>query len=199
MEERKVSDETYLATKAHSAQTRTWIYEAYVDAQWPSRSQGPQGQRPLELNHLASAFAITRHPPLALKRAYRLCKNSDFQRVRQQGRTITSRLLVLAWHKNNADLTVSRIGFVISKRISKHAVTRNYIKRLLGETMRPFLADLPPGFDLVISAKNQIVTLDPEKRTQLVAPSSVITLELTNLLSRSHLLASLPLDPEARP
>ncbi len=135
---------------------------------------------------------------MALKRAYRLRKNNDFQRVRQQGRRITSRLLILVWHKNNHATEVARIGFVVGKRISKHAVVRNYIKRLLSEAIRPYLADLPHGYDVVISAKNQIVTLDPDKRTQLVAPSSVITLELTNLLHRTHLLASTtPSAPEA--
>jgi ribonuclease P protein component len=123
-----------------------------------------------------------------LQRAYRLRKNSDFQRVKQQGRRITSRLLSLAWSENNEQAL--RIGFVVSKRISKHAVTRNYIKRLLSEAMRPILAELPCGYDMVISVKNQIVTLDTVKRTQLVASPSVITLELRTLLRRTHLLVS---------
>ena len=125
---------------------------------------------------------------MALQRAYRLRKNSDFQRVRQRGRRVTSRLLSLAWSENNTQ--VVRIGFVVSKRISKHAVTRNYIKRLLSEAIRPFLAELPCGYDIVISAKNQIVTLDTAKGAQLVAALSVITLELKTLLRRTHLLVS---------
>jgi len=134
---------------------------------------------------------------VALQRAFRLRKSNDFQTVKQQGRRMTSRLLSLAWTQNNSDSL--RIGFVVSKRISKHAVTRNYIKRLLGEIIRPHLTALPTGYDLVISARNTIVTLDAEKRTQLVAPPSVITLELTSLLRRSHLLASAASAPEPGP
>jgi ribonuclease P protein component len=125
---------------------------------------------------------------VALQHAYRLRKNSDFQRVRQRGRRVTSQLLSLAWSENNTEAL--RIGFVVSKRISKHAVTRNLIKRLLSEAIRPYFAELPCGYDLVISAKNQIVTLDAAKNTQLVASLSVITLELRTLLRRTHLLVS---------
>ncbi len=90
---------------------------------------------------------------MALKRALRLRKNGDFQRVRQQGRSIASRLLVLAWGPN--DVGQLRVGFVVSKRISKYAVERNYVKRLLGEAVREFLPGLPPGMDVVFSAKAQ--------------------------------------------
>ena len=95
---------------------------------------------------------------MALNRALRLRKSSDFQRVRQQGQSSASRLLILAWAPN-ATAGV-RIGFVISKRISKHAVKRNYIKRLLSEAIRPVLTDLPQGYDIVFSARGQIVEAD---------------------------------------
>ena len=92
---------------------------------------------------------------MALNRALRLRKNSDFQRVRQQGRSIASRLLILAWAPNKQ--AVLRVGFVVSNRVSKHAVERNYIKRLLSEAVRPVLSDIPSGWDLVFSAKNQMM------------------------------------------
>jgi len=95
---------------------------------------------------------------VALNRALRLRKSSDFQRVRQLGRSVSSRLLTLAWAPN--DVARLRIGFVTGKRISKHAVERNYVKRLLSEAVRPFLADLPAGWDIVIRAKYQIIGTD---------------------------------------
>ncbi|HEU5231017.1 MAG TPA: ribonuclease P protein component [Ktedonobacteraceae bacterium] len=115
---------------------------------------------------------------MALNRALRLRKSSDFQRVRQQGRSISSRLLMLACVPNN--LSSVRIGFVVSKRISKHAVVRNHLKRLLGEAIRPMLADLPIGWDIVISAKNQ--TLGADLR--------IITQDVAILLRRAQLLSS---------
>ena len=93
---------------------------------------------------------------MALKRAMRLRKSSDFQRVRQEGRSLSSRLLILGWRPN--DVTQLRIGFVVSKRISKRAVERNYLKRLLGEAVRISLPGLPPGIDIVFSARNAAST-----------------------------------------
>jgi ribonuclease P protein component len=93
---------------------------------------------------------------VALNRAVRLRKNSEFQRVRQQGRSITSPLLILAWMPN--DIAQLRIGFVVSKRISKRAVDRNYIKRLLSEAMRAALPGLPGGVDIVVTARQQAST-----------------------------------------
>jgi ribonuclease P protein component len=92
---------------------------------------------------------------MALKRALRLRKNTDFQRVRQHGRKTASRLLVLMCAPNS--LATVRVGFVVSKRISKHAVERNYIKRLLSEAIRPLLLDITAGWDIVVSVKQTII------------------------------------------
>ena len=92
---------------------------------------------------------------MALKRALRLRKSKDFQRVRQQGCNTVSRLLILTFASN--DLATLRIGFVVSKRVSKRAVERNYVKRLLSEAIRLILADIPAGWDLVISAKAPVI------------------------------------------
>ena len=95
---------------------------------------------------------------MALKRALRLRKSSEFQRIRQQGRSLTSRLLILAWMPN--EVARLRIGFVVSKRISKHAVERNYIKRLLSEAIRSSLPELARNWDIVLSARNAVVSAD---------------------------------------
>lgn len=122
---------------------------------------------------------------MALKRAFRLRKNGDFQRVRQQGRHVTSRLLILAWTPN--DTTQLRVGFVVSKRITKLAAERNYIKRLLGEVVRPLLKDLPPGLDIVITARPQIRGVD----------LPTITLDIITLLHRARLLDAVPVSKRA--
>jgi ribonuclease P protein component len=108
----------------------------------------------------------------------RLRKNRDYQRVRQQGRVMASRLLILAWAPNDQESL--RVGFVVSKRVSKSAVERNYIKRILSEAIRPLLAELPGGQDLVIRAKGQAVGVR----------LPVLTQELVLLLRRARLLDS---------
>ncbi len=162
MEAKKDFYETYLATKAHSAQTRTWIFKAYVHPQWTARHQGSSRQRALEPDRLSVDVTI-----VALNRALRLRKSSDFQQVRQQGRSLTSRLLILAWMPNNG--AALRVGFVVSKRVSKHAVKRNYIKRLLTEAIRPSLPGLTGDLDIVFSARNQITNADLAMLTEDIA------------------------------
>ena len=117
---------------------------------------------------------------MALNRALRLRKSSEFQRVRQQGRSTTSRLLILAWASN--DVAQLRVGFVVSKRISKRAVDRNYLKRLFGEALRPFLPELSPGWDIVISAR----------QGSLAADLHTLKQDIPVLLRRARLLAPAP-------
>ena len=157
-----------MATKAHSAQTRTRLYEAHVDSQRPSRAQSPPRQRALETYSLV----------VALNHAVRLRKNSEFQRVKQQGHSIVSPLLVIAWMPN--EITQTRVGFVVSKRVAKHAVDRNHLKRLLGEAMRGLLPHLPGGIDIIVSARQKANTADLPTLEQ----------DLTTLLRRARLLES---------
>src|SRR6266581_3639899 len=116
---------------------------------------------------------------MALKRELRLRKGSEFQRVRQQGRNITSRLLILAWMPN--EVARLRIGFIVSKRISKLAVERNYIKRLLSEAIRPSLPELSVGWDIVVSARSSAKTADLQALKQ----------DIVTLLHRAQLLEPL--------
>jgi ribonuclease P protein component len=117
---------------------------------------------------------------VALKRALRLRKNTDFQRVRQHGRSTASRLLILVCAPNN--LASVRIGFVVSKRISKLAVERNYVKRLLTEAIRPLFVHLPAGWDIIISAKHTVIGV----------PLPALTQDLQLLLRRARLLDFVP-------
>jgi ribonuclease P protein component len=113
---------------------------------------------------------------VALNRAVRLRKNSEFQRVKQQGHSIMSPLLVIAWMPNNDART--HIGFVVSKRIAKHAVDRNYMKRLLSEAIRGLLPRLSGGLDIVVSARQKANT----------ANLRILEQDMVTLLRRAKLL-----------
>jgi ribonuclease P protein component len=71
-----------------------------------------------------------------------------------------------------------RVGFVVSKRISKLSVERNYIKRLLSEAIRHTLSDIPGGWDIILSARNQVTTADLRALEQ----------DIVTLLHRARLL-----------
>jgi ribonuclease P protein component len=92
-----------------------------------------------------------------LPRKHRLRANADFQRIRQQGRSLAHPLLILGHLPNN--LEYSRIGFVVGGRLGK-AATRNRIKRRMREAVRTRLQkqEIARGWDIVLIARRPIVT-----------------------------------------
>lgn len=89
-----------------------------------------------------------------MQRRHRLVQSKRFQQVFREGRSLVHPLLVLRAQPN--DLTHSRFGFVVAKRIGG-AVVRNLVKRRMREAMRMRIAVVPPGWDLVLIARTPIV------------------------------------------
>jgi ribonuclease P protein component len=85
-----------------------------------------------------------------MKRKFRLQKTKDFERIRAEGRSWANKSLVLSARPN--DLTQSRFGFVVSRRIGI-AVRRNRVKRLLREAARLRLSRVASGWDIVVIAR----------------------------------------------
>ena len=90
-----------------------------------------------------------------LPRQHRLQRNKDFDLVFKKGRTFHSELLLLKLRRNN--LEINRFGFIIGKKISKKSTVRNEIKRRLSEIIRKKIANIKPGFDVVIRAGAEII------------------------------------------
>jgi len=88
----------------------------------------------------------------------RLKKKKDFEKVLKRGKGFREDFLFLKLIKNN--FKISRVGFIVSKKISKKAVQRNKIKRKLREIIQLYLAKIQPGFDLVFLAKPGIEKRD---------------------------------------
>ncbi len=87
---------------------------------------------------------------MGIPRANRLRRSTDLQRVRAEGRFWTHRLLALGALPN--DLGRVRVGVTASRRVGG-AVQRVRARRLMREAVRPKLAHISGGWDLVLIAR----------------------------------------------
>jgi ribonuclease P protein component len=85
-----------------------------------------------------------------LPRAARLRRAGDFAALRQAGGRHGGRCFSVRYRPNGLDH--ARLGLAISKRVSKRAVERNRIKRLVRESFRRVRLQLPP-VDVVVMAR----------------------------------------------
>lgn len=90
-----------------------------------------------------------------LPKENRLKKKKDFDKVTTGGQQVFGSFLILKFKSNDMDVT--RVGFVVSKKVSKKAVLRNKAKRQLREVVRAEMAHLKPGFDLIFFTRKEII------------------------------------------
>lgn len=91
-----------------------------------------------------------------MRREIRLRKREDFLRLRREGCWFRSSLCHIAFVPNGS--SHNRYGLVTSKRLGK-AHVRNRIRRRLREATRLLDADLRQGFDVLIIAREESVTV----------------------------------------
>ena len=122
-----------------------------------------------------------------MNKHYRLTEGRSFQRVRLSGKSWSHPILVLVAAPNNLDIT--RHGFAVGKRMGK-AHTRNKLKRQIREAVRVRHSGIKTGFDFVWIARNNM-----NENTGFWAIDQAVE----NLLKRSRLQDSIPLELENRP
>jgi ribonuclease P protein component len=83
-----------------------------------------------------------------VKRANRLSRSRDFDAVYRQGRSVSSRFLVLYWFPQE-EAAAPRFGFSVPKSVGG-AVERNRIKRQLREIWSARLEQVAAGHDYVL-------------------------------------------------
>jgi ribonuclease P protein component len=83
-----------------------------------------------------------------MKRANRLSRSKDFDTVYRQGRSVSSRFLVLYWFPQD-EADAPRFGFSVPRSVGG-AVERNRIKRQLREVWQARLERVPAGNDYVL-------------------------------------------------
>jgi ribonuclease P protein component len=87
-----------------------------------------------------------------VQRRQRLSRSRDFDAVYRQGRSTSTRFLVLYWFPREEQETEPRLGLAVPKSVGG-AVARNRIKRQLRETWLELGDRVRPGFDYVLVAK----------------------------------------------
>jgi ribonuclease P protein component len=112
-----------------------------------------------------------------VNRRFRLTRSSDFQRVRQSGKSYAHPLLVLIALPSKEQAT--RIGVTAGRSVGK-AVQRNRAKRILRSAIHPYLRQLRLGWDIILIARHRLLEATFQQ-TQAV---------LASLLGRASLLSN---------
>lgn len=92
----------------------------------------------------------------------RLRKEKDFERVFKKGEKTKGDSLFLRFARNN--LSQSRFGIVVSKKVSLKATERNRIKRKIGEDIREILPRVKKGWDVVVLVAPSFLSQKEELR-----------------------------------
>jgi ribonuclease P protein component len=87
-----------------------------------------------------------------VQRRHRLSRSRDFDAVYRQGRSTSTRFLVLYWFARKDEPEEARLGRAVPKAAG-NAVARNKIKRQLREVWRGRLERVPSGRDYVLIVK----------------------------------------------
>lgn len=87
-----------------------------------------------------------------MQRRNRLSRSRDFDAVYRQGRSTSTRFLVLYWFERGEEPGDPRLGLAVP-RSTGNAVARNRIKRQLRDVWRARLDHVPGGRDYVLIAK----------------------------------------------
>lgn len=104
----------------------------------------------------------------------RLKKKINFARIEIDGKMIQSKSFGMGVYdrlniynseeviNDESDRKESHFGFIISTKISKKAVIRNKIKRIIAEVVRKRLNDITRGLDVVFLIKPAAVKMNGE-------------------------------------
>ena len=99
---------------------------------------------------------------MRLRAGQRLRRNDDFRAVREHGRRMDCGAFLLTWCTRPAGGTSvsARVGVVASRAAVGDAVHRNRAKRRLRAIYRKHQTLVPPGLDLILTARAALLRLE---------------------------------------
>jgi ribonuclease P protein component len=113
-------------------------------------------------------------------RVQRLTRRADFERVRGEGQAHgTPWFVVVAARRDGGP---PRVGVAAGRRVGS-AVQRNRAKRLLREGIRPLVASIAPGWDILLMARDAVLEAS---LTQITATLDQVLRKLTVIAPQSH-------------
>ena len=117
-------------------------------------------------NYLPDPIKIPGLVPAHFPRVVRLLNQEDFNFVFADARPFRSKAFTLLVRNNN--LTHPRLGLAISKKAVHRSVDRNRLKRLVRETFRNRMSELPE-VDIVVLAKPEAVNMRNHEINRILA------------------------------
>lgn len=121
------------------------------------RSSGDQ-KTPRQGAQTPDPGALLNPPDARFPRDLRLRNSGDFRIVYDTGRRYQGRLMAIFVRPNG--LEGHRLGITASRKLARHAVDRNRMKRLLRETFRlsgAALGELQAKYDLVLNPRRRLL------------------------------------------
>lgn len=142
--------EADLAAKETSQATSAWFPGTHEHPGWPLSVEAAALQRSGTLGRVGFYFRGHEGDDTLRWRQQRLRKRSEFEEVQRRGSSRAHPLVVLRAASNG--LSVTRFGYVVTKRVARAAVARNRIRRRLHEIIR--CLPIRPGWDVVLIARH---------------------------------------------
>jgi ribonuclease P protein component len=101
-----------------------------------------------------------------LKKNNRIKSPIIFQKALSQGKRKDVQYFKIIFCKNNEN--ISRFAVIVSKKVHRLAVKRNFLKRRIKNILRELVSVLPQGFDVLIIVKKNCLKIDfNETKNQL--------------------------------
>jgi ribonuclease P protein component len=123
-------------------------------------------------------------PTLRFTKKAKLIKTDEFSSVFNFRKRIFANFLAFHYQSNNSDFP--RLGLVIGKKVAKHAVDRNYMRRVLREFFRIQQHAINP-MDLVIRVQKKFEKKD---FTQIKQEFETLIAKVNQRTQQTQLIAS---------